>query len=144
MQPSCSWTHTVAPCGAVRRGPEWRRGLGTYGPAAFGGDNLPGPGTVVMQYTGMSEYSPEDPPTFVCVGDRDGITPCQWMKARLEAMSACGIDTEFHCYPGLGHGFGLGTGTPAEGWLDLAVQFWERQIGKTRLSSPHRRFQNCE
>lgn len=118
--------------------------LGTYGPAAFGGDNLPGPGTVVMQYTGMSEYSPGDPPTFVCVGDRDGITPCQWMKARLEAMSACGIDTEFHCYPGLGHGFGLGTGTPAEGWLDLAVQFWERQIGKTRLSSPHRRFQNCE
>ena len=26
--------------------------LGSYGPAAFGGDNLPLPGTVVMQYTG--------------------------------------------------------------------------------------------
>ena len=29
--------------------------------------------------------------------------------------------------PGLGHGFGLGTATTAEGWLDLPVQFWEGQ-----------------
>lgn len=42
--------------------------LGTYGPAAFGGDDLPRPGAVIMQYTGLSEYSPDDPPTFVCVG----------------------------------------------------------------------------
>ena len=78
--------------------------------------------------TGLSEYSPDDPPTFVCVGDSDGIAPWRTVRARLEAMSAQGIDTEFHCYPGLGHGFGLGTGTAAEGWLDLAVQFWERQM----------------
>ena len=103
--------------------------LGTYGPAAFGGGDLPRPGTVVMQYTGLREYNLEDPPTFVCVGDSDGIAPWRLMKARLDAMSACGIDTEFHCYPGLGHGFGLGTGTAAEGWLELAVRFWERQMG---------------
>ncbi len=102
--------------------------LGTYGPAAFGGNDLPRPGAVIMQYTGLSEYSTDDPPTFVCVGDSDGIAPWRVMQARLEAMSACGIDTEFHCYPGLGHGFGLGTDTAAEGWLDLAVQFWERQM----------------
>ena len=102
--------------------------LGTYGPATFGGDDLPRPGAVIMQYTGLSEYSPDDPPTFVCVGDSDGIAPWRTMQARLEAMSAQGIDTEFHCYPGLGHGFGLGTSTAAEGWLDLAVQFWERQV----------------
>lgn len=87
-------------------------------------------GTVVMQYTGLDEYTPEDPPTFVCVGDSDWIAPWQIMKARADAMSACGIDTEFHCYPSLGHGFGLGTGTAAEGWLDLAVRFWERQKKK--------------
>ncbi len=102
--------------------------LGTYGPAAFGGGRLPHPGTVVMQYTGLDGYSPGDPPTFVCVGDSDWIAPWRLMKARIDAMSACGIDTEFHCYPGLGHGFGLGTGTAAEGWLDLAARFWERQI----------------
>jgi acetyl esterase/lipase len=102
--------------------------LGTYGPAAFGGDELPRPGTVVMQYTGLSQYSPDDPPTYVCVGDRDGIASWRVMKSRLDAMSACGIDTEFHCYPGLSHGFGLGTGTVAEGWLDDAVSFWEKHF----------------
>ena len=102
--------------------------LGTYGPAAFGGDDLPRPGTVVMQYTGLGEYSEEDPPTYACVGDRDGIASWQIMKARLDAMRADGIPTEFHRYPGLGHGFGLGTGTSAEGWLDDAVDFWEQQM----------------
>ncbi len=50
------------------------------------------------------------------------------MKQRLDGMSALGIDTEFHSYPGLGHGFGLGTGTVAEGRLDDAVVFWEQQM----------------
>ena len=31
------------------------------------------PGAVIMQYTGLSEYSESDPPTYACVGDRDGI-----------------------------------------------------------------------
>ena len=29
---------------------------------------------------------------------------------------------------GLPHGFGLGTGTVAEGWIDDAVKFWEKQM----------------
>ena len=44
------------------------------------------------------------------------------------AMSTLGIPTEFHHYPGLPHGFGLGTGTVAEGWLDEAVAFWKAQM----------------
>lgn len=102
--------------------------LGTYGVYAFGGDDLPRPGAVIMQYTGLSEYSEGDPPTFACVGDEDWIANWQVMQARLDAMRQIGIDTEFHVYSGLGHGFGLGTGTEAEGWLDDAVAFWERQM----------------
>lgn len=99
--------------------------LGSYGPAYFGGDNLPKAGTVVMQYTGLSDYSHNDPPTYVCVGNRDGIASWHTMKARVEGMSQLGIPTEFHVYDGLPHGFGLGTGTVAEGWIDDAVRFWE-------------------
>lgn len=102
--------------------------LGSYGPAAFGGDELPGPGTVVMQYTGHSEYTKSDPPTYVCVGENDGIASWRTMEDRLERMSALGVDTEFHKYPGLGHGFGLGTGTVAEGWIEDAVAFWEKHM----------------
>ena len=102
--------------------------LGSYGPSAFGGDELPGPGTVVMQYTGHSEYMESDPPTYVCVGENDGIASWRTMENRLEGMSALGIDTEFHKYPGLSHGFGLGTGTVAEGWIEDAIAFWEKHM----------------
>ena len=89
--------------------------LGSHGPAAFGGEALPRPGAVIMQYTGHSDYSPYDPPTCACVGDRDGTASWRAMQRRLLALSALGIETEFHCYPGLGHGFGVGKGTAAEG-----------------------------
>lgn len=104
--------------------------IGSYGPAVFGGEYLPGPGTVIMQYTGYSEYTENDPPTYVCVGENDGIASWRSMENRLEGMEALGIDTEFHKYPGLSHGFGLGTGTVAEGWIEDAVAFWEKQMKK--------------
>ncbi len=102
--------------------------LGTYGPAYFGGENLPKPGTVVMQYTGHTDYRKDDPPTYACVGSDDYIASWQTMKRRLEAMSAEGIATEFHVYGGLSHGFGLGLNTVAEGWIDDAVAFWQSNI----------------
>lgn len=102
--------------------------LSSYGPVAFGGDELPRPGTAVIQYTGHSEYTQNDPPTYSCVGNRDGIASWRTMKNRLNAMSSVGTKTEFHVYEGLGHGFGLGTGTAAEGWIDDAVAFWEEQM----------------
>ena len=102
--------------------------LGTYGPAYFGGDDLPRPGAVIMQYTGHGEYSRSDPPTYACVGTNDGIASWRTMQRRLEAMSALGIPTEFHVYEGLSHGFGLGTGTVAEGWINDAVSFWKEQM----------------
>lgn len=102
--------------------------VGSYGTAAFGADDLPQPAAVIMQYTGLSEYSEGDPATFVTVGENDGIANWRVMKQRLDGMSTLGIDTEFHSYKGLGHGFGLGTGTVAEGWLNQAIAFWQRQL----------------
>lgn len=102
--------------------------VGSYGTAAFGAADLPQPAAVVMQYTGLSEYSADDPATFVAVGENDWIADWRVMKRRLDGMSSLGIDTEFHSYPGLSHGFGLGTGTVAEGWIDEAIAFWQRQM----------------
>ncbi len=104
--------------------------LGSYGTEYFGEKELPRPAAVIMQYTGFSDYSRNDPPTYVCVGDSDGIASWRVMKSRLDGMRALGIDTEFHVYSGLGHGFGIGTGTVAEGWLEDAVSFWEKQTEK--------------
>lgn len=81
-----------------------------------------------MQYTNHSEYTENDPPTFVVIGENDSIASPSTMEQRVNALKAAGIDTEFHKYPNLGHGFGLGIGTSAEGWPDDAVAFWEKHI----------------
>jgi aldo/keto reductase family protein len=69
-----------------------------------------------------------EPPTFVAVGEDDGIAPAAIMERRVAALCKLGTDVEYRKYRGVGHGFGLGTGTTAEGWVGNAVRFWERQI----------------
>ena len=102
--------------------------LGSYGPAAFGGEDLPRLGAVNLQYTGHTDYTQDDPPTFACVGEQDGIANWRVMAQRIQNLRALGIPAEFHHYPGLSHGFGLGTGTVAEGWVEDAIAFWEAQM----------------
>ena len=46
---------------------------------------------------------------------------------RIAAIKANGTDAMIEVFPGLSHGFGLGTGTVAEGWIDHAVTFWEKK-----------------
>ena len=106
--------------------------LGSYGPAAFEGDELPAPATVIMEYTGYTDYSKNDPPTYAVVGEDDPIADWRTMENRLKQLDEQGIDTEFHVYPDLGHGFGLGIGTTAEGWFEDAVAFWEAHMEHTR------------
>lgn len=101
--------------------------IGSYGTAVFGAANLPRPRTVVMAYTGHSEYTRQDPPTYAVVGANDGIANPNTMRRRTEALLAAGIPAEFHLFPNLRHGFGLGIGTSAEGWIDGAVRFWNEQ-----------------
>lgn len=50
------------------------------------------------------------------------------MERRINAIQANGTDAEIEVFHGLSHGFGLGTGTVAEGWIDRAVAFWERNM----------------
>jgi acetyl esterase/lipase len=104
--------------------------LGSYGPGAYGGDDLPRPGAVIMQYTAHSDYTENDPPTFGIIGNDDHIADSKVMQERINNLKAAGIDTEFHVHSNLKHGFGIGIGTVAEAWLDDALAFWERYIGK--------------
>ena len=97
--------------------------LGSYGTISFGGKYLPKPGTVVMQYTGHSDYTRNEPPTFVCVGENDRIAYWRVMERRIHILKRKGVDVEFHKYPSLGHGFGLGIHTSAKGWIDDAIHF---------------------
>jgi acetyl esterase/lipase len=101
-------------------------GIGSHGAAAFGGASLPRPAAVVMLYTGHSDLAATEPPTFVAVGATDGIAPPAVMERRVAALRRMGTDVEYHVYPNVGHGFGLGVGTSAEGWIADAVRFWAK------------------
>ena len=61
-------------------------------------------------------------------GTSDAIADWRTMQSRLNTLESYGIPTEFHSYTGLPHGFGLGTGTLAEGWLKDAAAFWEANM----------------
>lgn len=93
----------------------------------FGREDIPQASAVIMQYTGYSAVSEKDAPTYSCVGTSDGIANWRTMQSRLQDLEALGIPTEFHAYEGLPHGFGIGTGTVAEGWINDAAAFWEAQ-----------------
>lgn len=97
--------------------------LGTYGTEEFGERAYPRPAAVIMQYTGLSEVTGEEPPTYCCVGTRDGIASYCVMEGRVRRIQANGTDAEIEVFQGLPHGFGLGEGTVAEGWIDRAIDF---------------------
>ncbi|GHV37033.1 hypothetical protein FACS1894187_12800 [Synergistales bacterium] len=104
--------------------------VGSNGVAYYGGDDVGKPAAVVIAYTGHSAFSKEEPPTFTVVGENDGIANPGVMERRVNAMRDAGLEVEFHKYKNVGHGFGLGVGTSAEGWLDDAVRFWEKHIAR--------------
>ena len=85
-----------------------------------------------MAYTGHSDHASAEPPTFVIVGKDDVIAPPATMKRRVEALRKSGTEVEYHEYQGLGHGFGLGVGTPADGWIVEAIRFWERSTRREK------------
>jgi acetyl esterase/lipase len=98
--------------------------IGSHGTARFGGATLPRPSAVVLLYTGHSDLASSEPPTFVAVGETDGIAPPAVMERRVAALRRAGTDVAYRRYPGVGHGFGLGIGTSAEGWVTEAIRFW--------------------
>lgn len=110
--------------------------IGSHGAEKYGGANLPKPSAVVLAYTAHSDFSPVEPPTFAVVGENDGIAPPAVMEKRVEALRKSGAAVEYRKYKGLGHGFGPGTGTSAEGWIAEAIRFWEQQIAGLRKGAP--------
>ena len=102
--------------------------LGSYGTESFGEDVYPRPAAVIVNYTGLSEVTGYEPPTYSAVGTNDGIASYRMMERRINAIQENGTDAMIEVFDGLSHGFGLGTGTVAEGWIDRAVEFWERNM----------------
>jgi acetyl esterase/lipase len=97
------------------------------GRVSFEGANIPLPSTVVIAYTGRFG-SQNYPPTFAIVSEDDLFHLI--MDQSVKEIRNAGIDVEYHKYKNARHGFGLGIGTGAEGWINDAILFWEKYITK--------------
>lgn len=102
--------------------------IGTDGVSSFGGENIEKPATVVTAYTGHRDFSADDVSTFAVVSRDDRIASYEVMVQRIENLQQNNIPAEILLFDNVGHGFGVGIGTEAEGWIEEAISFWEDQI----------------
>lgn len=63
------------------------------------------------------------PPTFIWNCKEDSCVPCDNSVMLVEALKSNDVKVMYEVYPGNAHGWGLGTDTLADGWLDRAVEF---------------------
>ena len=68
------------------------------------------------------------PATFVWCGDADDAVPPENTKMMHSALTNANVPNEMHIYKDVNHGVGLGDGLDCEGWITLAIDFWENQI----------------
>ena len=109
--------------------------VGTYGTGMFGQGKYLRPSAVIMQYTGMSEVTGREPPTYACVGTGDRIADYRVVQQRIKKIQANGVNATVEIFPELPHGFGLGEGTAAEGWIQNAVNFWRANMRSGGVAS---------
>nr|WP_246629375.1 prolyl oligopeptidase family serine peptidase [Mesobacillus maritimus] len=84
-----------------------------------------------MAYTAHTAFTENDPPTFVTVSEDDRIVDIDVVERRVANLRNAGIDVEYIPFKKAGHGFGLGIGTDAEGWINQAIEFWEKHMKST-------------
>lgn len=66
------------------------------------------------------------PPFFMWQCKDDPVLSGRDMDLMKEAAEKAGVPYELLTIEKGGHGLGLGLGSPAEGWLEQAVNFWEK------------------
>ena len=95
------------------------------GAAANGFDK---PAAVIAAYPGRGSNTETDAPTplFVTAAADDMVVPIALTDRLVEARRAHGSVVAYERHERGNHGYGLGSGTPAEGWFTRAVSFWEQ------------------
>lgn len=66
------------------------------------------------------------PPTFIWQCEEDTVSPFVNSKVMVQALSEHKISYIYEIYKGSAHGWGIADRTPAEGWLDRAIEFWQK------------------
>lgn len=80
---------------------------------------------VQKQYSIEQQITCQYPPTYVWQFDQDNAVPIENTQMLVNALQANDIPYVYETFSGTIHGAGIGVNTPAAGWIDRAVAFWE-------------------
>ena len=67
------------------------------------------------------------PATYLWCSDDDNVVKPDNTRRMIAALEAAGVPHRDKIYHGVMHGAGPATGTAAEGWINDAVAFWQKQ-----------------
>lgn len=76
------------------------------------------------RYSVQQQVTAAYPPTFIWQCEADATVPIQNSRLMVQALAAAGVAHHYEVFPGDAHGWGLGEGTAAEGWLERAIRMW--------------------
>lgn len=88
------------------------------------GENADDP-AIREQWSVEKQVTGNYPPTFVWNCAADDCVPAENSAMLEAALTGSGVPVCHEIFPGTVHGWGLGDGTPAEGWFDRAIRFWK-------------------
>lgn len=81
--------------------------------------------TFQEKYSIEKQVTDNYPPTFLWQCKEDAICPFINSQAMERSLKKYKIPYIYETYEGTVHGWGVADRTPAEGWLERAVKFWE-------------------
>lgn len=111
------------------------------GPAMISSAYSPVEGFQIMK---MDEivFDEKTPACYFSLGEKDSYFPNQTgilktYPALFKAHETVAVVDTYESENAVGHGFGRGDGTPAEGWMDTAIALWRQQIDKKTKQRMH-------
>lgn len=80
---------------------------------------------MIEKYSSDCQVTKSYPPTFMWQCSRDNEVPIENTEMMENALKANKIPYIYETFDDVEHGWGIGEGTLAEGWVQRAVKFWE-------------------
>lgn len=78
------------------------------------------------QYSIEKQVDISYPPVYLWQCEADETVPIENSSMLVKKLEQNKVPYKYEVFPGKEHGWGLGTGTDADGWVERAIDFWKR------------------
>jgi len=92
---------------------------------------FPAPAACILLYPANCQrydYTGCSVPMYITVCKDDPKIDVAGLDTAVAAMEAAGMEVSYNQFETGGHSFGIGVGTPAEGWMERSLEFAGRYV----------------